>query len=79
MAIQGSTVVEATLFWPFLTKKNEMAGKFTVDLGKLDKATMKAIKDIGLRMMIVVCLLHVRLTSLLRLSICQAWMSMVVL
>ena len=48
MAIQGSTVVEATLFWPFLTKKNEMAGKFTVDLGKLDKATMKAIKDIGL-------------------------------
>ena len=48
MAIQGSTVVEATLFWPFLTKKNEMAGKFTVDLSKLDKTTIKAITDIGL-------------------------------
>jgi|DEB0MinimDraft_10_1074344.scaffolds.fasta_scaffold36229_2 hypothetical protein len=41
-------VIEATLYWPFLGKVNDMSGKYQVDLGQLDKNAIKAIQSLGL-------------------------------
>ena len=39
--------VNATLFWPNLNVKNEMSGKYQVDLGLLDDDTVKRIEALG--------------------------------
>jgi hypothetical protein len=41
-------IIEATLFWPNLTKKNEMSGKYQVDLGQLGKDAVKGLQGLGL-------------------------------
>ena len=40
--------IAGTAYWAFLNKKNEMAGKYTLDVGQLDAATVKELKDNGL-------------------------------
>jgi hypothetical protein len=47
MATQ-STVVEATLYWANLIRKNEMSGKYQVDIGNLDKVAVKKLEGLGL-------------------------------
>ena len=42
-----SAVVEATLFWPNLSTKNDMSGKYQVDLGLLDKQAIKTLESMG--------------------------------
>jgi len=42
-----SAVVEATLFWPNLATKNDMSGKYQVDLGLLDKQAIKTLESMG--------------------------------
>ena len=46
-ATQESIIVNATLFWPNLNVKNEMSGKYQVDLGLLDDKTVKEIEALG--------------------------------
>jgi len=41
-------MIAGTAYWAFLNKKNEMAGKYTLDVGQLDAATVKELKDNGL-------------------------------
>ena len=41
-------IIAGTAYWAFLNKKNEMAGKYTLDVGQLDAATVKELKDNGL-------------------------------
>ena len=49
MTIQGSVVLkDVKLFWPFLHKKNDLAGKYTVDISGLTKDHIKSIKNVGL-------------------------------
>jgi hypothetical protein len=49
MAITSSEIIKGvTLYWPFLAKKNEMAGKFTCDLSNLNKTQIKTLQDMGL-------------------------------
>ena len=49
MAITSTEVIKGvTLYWPFLAKKNEMAGKYTVDLCNLDKDQIKSLQEMGL-------------------------------
>jgi hypothetical protein len=45
--IETSIVVNATLFWPNLHTKNDMSGKYQVDLGLLDDEAIKAIEGLG--------------------------------
>ena len=42
-----SAIVEATLFWPNLATKNDMSGKYQVDLGLLDKQAVKTLESMG--------------------------------
>jgi len=42
------TIVEATLYWANLIRKNEMSGKYQVDLGNLDKVAVKKLEGLGL-------------------------------
>lgn len=39
------TTAVGTAFWAFLSKPNEMSGKFQMDLGLLDAAAIKSFKD----------------------------------
>ena len=49
MSIQGTIILkDVQLYWPFLTKKNELAGKYTVDISALTKEHIKAISNLGL-------------------------------
>jgi hypothetical protein len=48
-ATEPSIVVNATLFWPNLTTKNDMSGKYQVDLGLLDKETVERIEELGVK------------------------------
>jgi len=50
MTIQGTTTIEGTLYWPWLRTYNPKFGatKYEVDIGNLDKAAIKSLKDIGL-------------------------------
>ncbi len=49
MVDSKNAVIEGTIFWPFFDRQNPMkAGKYTVDLGNLDKAAVKTLKDMGL-------------------------------
>ena len=49
MSVQAKAVIEGTLFWPFLERHNPMKeGKWTVDLGQLNKAALKTLKEMGL-------------------------------
>jgi len=41
-------IIEATLFWPNLNRVNDMSGKYQVDLGELDKDSVKAVQKLGL-------------------------------
>ena len=43
-----NAVVEATLFWANLVEKNEMSGKFQVDLAQLSKPAVEALERQGL-------------------------------
>jgi hypothetical protein len=45
--VETSIVVNATLFWPNLTTKNDMSGKYQVDLGLLDDKTITQIESLG--------------------------------
>jgi hypothetical protein len=47
MATQ-STIVEATLYWANLIRKNGMSGQYQVDLGNLDKVAVKKLEGLGL-------------------------------
>ena len=48
MATIKSAIVEATLFWPNLATKNDMSGKYQVDLGLLDKQAVKTLESMGI-------------------------------
>jgi|TARA_Y100000296_G_C5179124_1_gene262272 hypothetical protein len=49
MSVQAKAVIEGTLFWPFLERQNPMKkGKWSVDLGQLNKAALKTLKEMGL-------------------------------
>jgi hypothetical protein len=48
MSTDQKVIVEATLYWPNLSRVNDMSGKFQVDLGNLKKNDIKALQDIGL-------------------------------
>lgn len=41
-------MINCELFWPNLTHKNELADKYTVDLGKLSENAVRALEDMGL-------------------------------
>lgn len=43
-----NVMVNCDLFWPNLTHKNELAGKYTVDLANLSDAAVTALEDLGL-------------------------------
>ncbi len=43
----GTIIVTGELFFPFLLKKNELKDKYSVDIGKLNKADLKKLKDFG--------------------------------
>jgi hypothetical protein len=43
-----NVMVNCTLFWPNLTHKNELAGKYTVDIGNLSDAAVTALEDMGI-------------------------------
>lgn len=43
-----NVMVNCSLFWPNLTHKNELAGKYTVDVGNLSDAAITALEDMGL-------------------------------
>jgi len=42
-----SAIIEATLYWANLTTKNEMSGKYQVDMANLDKAAIKTLESLG--------------------------------
>lgn len=42
------TLKDVTLMWPFLTEKNEMSGKYQVDLCNLTPEHVKGLKTLGL-------------------------------
>jgi|TARA_Y100000034_G_scaffold133239_1_gene198195 hypothetical protein len=49
MSVNAKAVIAGTLYWPFLERQNPMkAGKWSVDLGQLDKAAVKTLKELGL-------------------------------
>lgn len=51
MSVEASAIIHGTVYWPFMSpnRPNPMKqGKFTIDLGDLDKAAVKALKDMGL-------------------------------
>tara|TARA_R110000751_G_scaffold263059_2_gene362386 strand:+ start:9320 stop:9793 length:474 start_codon:yes stop_codon:yes gene_type:complete len=49
MSVDSKAVVSGTLYWPFLKRYNPMKeGKYTVDLGNLDKKAVKQLEDMGL-------------------------------
>ena len=39
--------IEATLYWPNLTRPNDMTGKYQVDLGNLDRSAIQTLSGIG--------------------------------
>jgi hypothetical protein len=43
-----NVMVNCELFWPNLTHKNELAGKYTVDLANLSDAAVVALEDMGI-------------------------------
>lgn len=40
--------VDVTLFWPFLNEKNDLSGKYQVDLSNLSDAQVEKLEDLGL-------------------------------
>lgn len=49
MSDNKSAIIKGTIYWPFFDRQNPMKeGKYTVDLGNLDKGAVKALKDMGL-------------------------------
>ena len=49
MAITDTQILKGvTLYWPFLAKKNEMAGKYTADLCNLSTDQIKTLQGMGL-------------------------------
>jgi len=45
-----SVIVEGTVYWANLASKNEMSGKYQVDLGNLDKSAAKTLKGEGIKL-----------------------------
>ena len=43
-----NVMVNCDLYWPNLTHKNELAGKYTVDLANLSDAAITALEDMGI-------------------------------
>jgi hypothetical protein len=49
MSVDAKSKVKGTLYWAFLDKFNPMKeGKYTVDLGNLDKGAVKTLESMGL-------------------------------
>lgn len=48
MANANIVPVAATLYWPNLNRKNEMSGKYQVDLGNLSEKAVNALEMMGL-------------------------------
>ena len=46
--MSNAVKIKATIYWCFHNKKNEMADKYTVDLGKLSDAAAAALEEIGI-------------------------------
>ena len=44
----ANVTLNCKLFWPCLTHKNELAGKYSVDLANLSDAAVTALEDMGL-------------------------------
>jgi hypothetical protein len=44
---KGTAVIEATLYWPNLATKNELSGKYQVDLANLGKDAIKTLEKLG--------------------------------
>jgi len=50
MSVNAKAVIAGTLYWPFLERQNPMkAGKWTIDLGQLDKSAVKTLGEMGLK------------------------------
>ena len=50
MSVQAKAVIKGTLYWPFLERTNPMKkGKWTVDLGQLNKTAIKTLEEMGLK------------------------------
>lgn len=47
MSDNKSVIVEGVMYWPFLTRVNKMADKYTFDLGQLSDDAVQAIKSLG--------------------------------
>jgi hypothetical protein len=43
-----SNVLRGEIFWPSLRKPNELSGKLQYDLGNMDAASLKLLKDSGI-------------------------------
>jgi hypothetical protein len=48
MSNEANVMVACELYYPFLTHKNQMAEKYTVDLACLSEAAVTALEDMGL-------------------------------
>jgi len=42
------TVINATLFWPNLAKRNDMSGKYQVDICQLSDAAVEKLEEMGI-------------------------------
>lgn len=42
-------IINGTAFWAHIQKPNELSGKFQIDVGNLDAATVKSLQAIGAR------------------------------
>jgi hypothetical protein len=47
MGTVGTTVIKGTFYWPFLGKQNDMKGRYTLDIGQLNKEAKKQLKALG--------------------------------
>ena len=54
MSVQAKAVIKGTLYWPFLERTNPMKkGKWTVDLGQLNKTAIKTHEEMGLKISVI--------------------------
>tara|TARA_E500000318_G_scaffold94665_1_gene94093 strand:+ start:115 stop:558 length:444 start_codon:yes stop_codon:yes gene_type:complete len=49
MSNQANVNIKCELYWPNLTRKNELANKYTVDLALLSDEAVTALEDMGLK------------------------------
>lgn len=48
MATKETAIIEATVYWPNLSRPNDMSGKYQVDLGNLKPKAIKTLKGLGI-------------------------------